>query len=122
MKTYLSLFALAAALSTTPAYASVLDAEQDTVEVANALYNCASAVAPFAKDGGDQILAVETAFRQISNRVSKKVYYFRTGSGGGFRPPSEGASLRAELTLTMPPVGTNDMPAREQWKCSIVLK
>lgn len=118
MKSIFSVFALVLACGT--AHATPMDNQTGAEEIADALYHCSGALKTLAEEGGDYVRNVSGEFSQLSKGVSEKVYLVTTASGGGFTPPIKGASLKITLTVTQPPKGSADIPARTEWDCVVI--
>lgn len=118
MKSMFSVLALVMACGT--AQATQVNDQPEAAEIADALYHCSSALKTLAKKGGDYVRNVSVEVSQLSKGVSEKVYLVTTASGGGFAPRIKGASLQITLTVTQPPEGSADMPARTEWDCVVI--
>jgi hypothetical protein len=116
MKLFISILFLSSLVSS--AQASIFDLETDATEMANAMAHCPAEVAKLLPPNRNfYVKSVISRVTQSDDRVSKKGYDVRTQQGGGFQPVVKGQTLSIELTVTQPPKGMQDAPARQDWSC-----
>ena len=121
MRLLSTLPALVLALSAlaTAASASVFDNATDATEAANAMVHCSTELPSLLFNGSAYVSKVTAKQTNVSSQVSTKRYTIESASGGGFERPSKGPTLTIDLTITQPPVGLEDAPARSEWRCTL---
>lgn len=98
---------------------SLSDDDVSAVEAFTAAGQCSNKFAPFFQKGAF-IRQVKGNYKEVSGDVSTKTYEISFYTGGFLPgPPAKKAGkLVIVRTITQPPKGMMDAPARVSWSCS----
>lgn len=100
------------------ASAGIFDNVTDQTELANVLLHCSADTVGFL-DGMAFISKIESKHTNINKGLDVKIYTLKSQIPQGFGRVRTGPTLTIKLEVTQPPVGSYDMPARSEYKCTI---